>query len=273
MKQEDNRIAALANMLAYNSEATSHYVDGAPHLKHASLRSLYSSLIFKVYNMAARRSKPPTILDLGAGEGTVTLPFLEMGANVIAVDISESQLAELSRKCEKYNHHFKAVCQDIFATVEDESLSIDIVVLNSFVHHIPDYISLLHTLSKRLNPGGIIFTFQDPMRYDRLGVVTRTYSFIAYYSWRIMKGDLLGGLSRFVRRSRGNYREDSVHDNSEYHVVRNGVDELAIYNTLRKLGFAVSLKPYFSTQSIYFQTVGERLKLLNTFSIVAQKCE
>ena len=92
MDERINRIATLANISAYNAEATKKYIDGAPHIKHVSLRTLYSKLVVQVFDRAALYTTPPKVLDLGAGEGSVTLPFLGLGAKVIAVDISNSQL-------------------------------------------------------------------------------------------------------------------------------------------------------------------------------------
>jgi hypothetical protein len=34
MDERINRIATLANVQAYNTEATEKYIDGAPHIKH-----------------------------------------------------------------------------------------------------------------------------------------------------------------------------------------------------------------------------------------------
>ena len=88
------RIASIANVQAYNSHMVQKYVDGAPHVKHASLRALYSRILIQVFDNAVRYSSIPRVLDLGAGEGSVTRSFLELGASVVAVDISEYQLNE-----------------------------------------------------------------------------------------------------------------------------------------------------------------------------------
>ena len=47
-----NQIAALANVSAYNEEATREYIDGAPHIKHKSLRTLYSKLLVQSFDNA-----------------------------------------------------------------------------------------------------------------------------------------------------------------------------------------------------------------------------
>ena len=68
MDERVNRIAALANVSAYNVKATRKYIDGAPHIKHASLRKLYGKLVVQIFDSATPYTKIPKVLDLGAGE-------------------------------------------------------------------------------------------------------------------------------------------------------------------------------------------------------------
>jgi SAM-dependent methyltransferase len=271
MDERVNQIAAVANALAYNAEATRDYIDGAPHIKHASLRQLYSSLVVRVFDNAREQSTVPRVLDLGAGEGAVTLPFLELGARVVAVDISDSQLKVLREKCGRFQGMLDVRCEDISSTLRDTREKYDIVVVNSFLHHIPDYLGLIRDAVPVLSPRGQFFSFQDPLRYDSLGAFTTTFSTLAYGGWRIFKGDVLGGVKRRLRRARGVYLEDSVHDNAEYHVMRNGVDQDAIYELLGSLNCDCDLVKYFSTQSAVFQPIGRALGLENTFAVIGQR--
>jgi len=266
-----NRVAALANVSAYGAKGSYDYVDGAPHIKHASLRKLYGTLLVQIYDRARRHAQVPRVLDLGAGEGSVTLPFLELGARVVAVDISGSQLDALKKKCREFNERLDVRCEDINDTLRDKSQKYDIIVVNSFLHHVPDYVGLIREAVSVLNPGGQFFSFQDPLRYDSVGKATMMFTTLAYFFWRVFKGDLLGGLKRRVRRAHGIYQEDSVHDNAEYHVTRNGVDHEAICGLLKEQGFDCRIVSYFSTQSRVFQPIGAALRIKNTFAIAAQK--
>jgi hypothetical protein len=87
----------------------------------------------------------------------------------------------------------------------------------------------------------------------------------------VFKGDVISGLGRRLRRRRGIYIEDSVHDNAEYHVTRNGVDQDAISKLLNAEGFECSIVTYFSTQNPVFQILGTLLGLKNTFAVTAKK--
>jgi SAM-dependent methyltransferase len=270
MDERLNRVAASANTSAYDSEATRNYIDGAPHVKHASLRALYASLVVQVYDAAREHTAVPSVLDLGAGEGSATLPFLELGARVTAVDISSSQLSALQTRCERFGDRLEVRCQDIADILKHEHAYYDIIVANSFLHHVPDYVSMIAQAIILLTSVGQFFSFQDPLRYDSVGKPTVVFSTLAYFSWRVFKGDVTGGLQRRLRRRRGIYLEDSVHDNAEYHVARNGVDQDAICRLFEDLNFDYNIVRYFSTQSRLFQPVGAALGLKNTFSVIAR---
>jgi len=270
MDERIHRVAALANISAYGPEATRKYIDGAPHIKHASLRALYAKLVVQVYDYAKEHTAVPSVLDLGAGEGSATLPFLELGAMVTAVDISSSQLNVLQSRCERFGDRLEVRCEDIADTLKDKHTKYDIVVANSFLHHIPDYVGMITEAISLIAPGGQFFSFQDPLRYDSVGKPTMIFSTLAYFSWRLFKGDVVGGLKRRLRRRRGIYLEDSVHDNAEYHVTRNGVDQDAIYRLFEDRGFDCNIVRYFSTQSRLFQPIGSALGVKNTFAVIAR---
>jgi SAM-dependent methyltransferase len=240
-------------------------------MKHAALRALYVELMTDVFNYAAKYSDVPLVLDLGAGEGEAALAFLELGAKVTAIDISLSQIEAIHRKCERFSERLQLRCQDIKEALKEKGQQYDIIVANSFLHHVPDYVGMIGEAITLLSGQGQFFSFQDPLRYDTSGVFVRAFSNLAYFSWRLFKGDVLGGIKRRIRRSQGIYLADSIYDNAEYHATRNGVDQDAITQVFRSAGFEYNLVRYFSTQSRFFQPVGMLLGIHNTFAIIARK--
>jgi SAM-dependent methyltransferase len=273
MDDRIDRVASLANIASYDAAGAASYIDGAPHIKHASLRQLYGELVVMVYDRARERVTVPHILDLGAGEGSVTLPFLELGAKVTAVDISSSQLERLRGKCGAFGDSLRVRCEDIHDVLKERDERYDVIVANSFMHHIPDYLGMIDEAIGLLSPAGQFFSFQDPMRYDSFGRFSTAFINIAYFSWRIFKGDLLGGIQRRLRRRRGEYLEDAVEDQTEYHALRGGLDHDAIGRLFAERGFGCELITYFSTQSGLFQPIGAALGIKNTFSIIAGRRE
>jgi SAM-dependent methyltransferase len=211
---------------------------------------------------------------MGAGEGMLTLPYLDLGAQVVAADASEELLQGLRDKAGARAGALTIMSGDIFvalATLQKEGRKFDVVCASSFLHHIPDCAALCQSAAALLRPGGVLFTFQDPLRYDTLSGLTYFMDRASYFWWRLFQGNYLRGLKTRLRRLTGSYRDDLAEDTAEYHVVRNGVDQVALKQLLETAGFACSIRPYWSTQSALFQRLGERLGLANTFAIVAQK--
>lgn len=268
---DKNKKVAAFNKADYNAlgEGDNNYFP--PHIRHDSLRKLYAELLINLMEYAKAHTDAPRVLDLGAGNGSVTLPFLEMGAYVTAVDISHKQLSSLEEKCVAYADHLTLFCGDVADAVLTIEEPFDIVVMNSFIHHIPDYIPLVVKSVKLLHPGGQFFSFQDPMKFSSLGLVNLTFSKMAHYSSRIFGGDAIGGLKRYIRRRRGIYLEDSSHDNTEYHAVRDGVDEQKLVETLTAQGLSSVPGFYFSASIPFYQWLGEHLGIVNTFYLIARR--
>tara|TARA_B110000503_G_scaffold143581_1_gene246009 strand:+ start:325 stop:1176 length:852 start_codon:yes stop_codon:yes gene_type:complete len=271
MHKRENKIGADANKKEYIERKSKSYAHGAPHLKNHDLEKLFISFLSKAYKKTKKTSSKPILLDLGAGEGSVTIRALELGFHVIAIDSSASQISELKKKCKDYSLDLECIIGDVFDVLSKKPMEHDVVLINSFLHHIPDYMLLFDYISKISKPHSQILTFQDPLRYDNMPRLSLLFSKIVYFSWRIFQGDVVGGLWRRSRRFFGFYYADSVHDNAEYHVTRNGVDEQAIKIFLEKAGFQCEIFEYFSTQSQFFNVVGSKLGIKNSFALICHK--
>ena len=266
-----NEIAAIANEAFYDSANTEDYLGVAPHMKHKVLRDLYSELILEVFN-AALMYRTPRVLDIGAGEGAASLPFLELGGKVTAIDISRGMLEALQHKCQARGHELEIVCSDVFEalkTMRKERRQFDIIAASSFLHHIPDYLQLMRDTLPLLSEQSLFFSFQDPLRFDSVGKTTKTFSNLTHYTWRVIKGDELGGIKRHFRRKHG-ADENNQEDYTEYHYFRNGVDQDAIRSLFDEFGYDCRIISYFSTQSDFWLSGGSMMKLTNTFAFVAR---
>ena len=266
--------AASANRELYGglhgAAQASAYINAAPHLKHRQLRKLFEALMSRVYSGAVRNSPLVRVLDIGAGEGTATHIFLRFGANVTAVDISEDQLNCLRAQCSNFEGRLEVHNEDAWDTVKRPG-NYDIVLFNSFLHHVPDYLELMRLSFERIAPQGQFVSFQDPLRYDTLGKSTYMFSHGSYFAWRLFQGNLWDGFNTRIRRARGIYIEGSKQDDAEYHVTRNGLDQLAMSNLLQLNGFEPALIRYFSTQGAMLQKAGSFLGLQNTFAILGRR--
>lgn len=146
--------SGISNQNFYNMLAESDYARLAPHLANESIRGRYAKEILQIMGKVSCAGDPPKVLDLGAGDGIATLPFLALGAYVVAVDISERQLNQLEQRCRTYSDRLEVRCADIM-NVASRSGIYDVVVINSVLHHIPDYLALIDLVPGLLKDGGI----------------------------------------------------------------------------------------------------------------------
>jgi trans-aconitate methyltransferase len=198
------------------------------------------------------------------------MSFLRLGASVTAIDISEIQLDRLRQLAGTFAGQLETRCQDVQEALAS-SAEYHVIVANSLLHHIPDYVMLIRKIAAALSPRAQLLTFQDPIRFQTLPRATLLFDRAAYFSWRVRQGDVVAGLQRRLRRARGIYLENSVEDNTEFHNVREGVDHNAVLEELSGAGLECQLIEYFSTQSPTFQHLGQRIGVQNTFAIVARR--
>lgn len=119
-----------------------------------------------------KNSHPITILDIGSGTGFVgeqLQNILMSGDTLVCTDVSATMLS-IATKClqKKYpNVDVKGYkIHDEILPFSDASL--DIVTLNSVLHHIPNTGVCLQEIARVLKPGGILFVGHEPnIRFAR----------------------------------------------------------------------------------------------------------
>ena len=256
---DESDTARLANETSY---ATRDAVDGSPHLNHKSVWAIYQRMV--AATLATVGSKP-CVLELGAGSGEASGPWIDAGAQLTAVDCSGEQLRRLRLR------HPSVITfeMDNANFLRQQDGQFDIVSLVSTLHHIPDFLGLLRECVGAVRPGGALLTFQDPLRYDQLPRTHTIAAQILYVPWRISRGHVGAGVRGRLRRARGVFLADNISDQEEYHVVRNGVDSQAIAQQLTKDFTTVEVEIYFSSQARLSQWLGEKLRLRSTFGLLA----
>jgi ubiquinone/menaquinone biosynthesis C-methylase UbiE len=104
-------------------------------------------------------------LDVGAGTGNLTGKLLEMGYTVVATDISPEMCRILKSRYAAYIPEKLTV---INAPIEDLTFNagkFDLITSYSVLHHLPDYLTALGTLSVFLKKGGVIYIDHEASPY------------------------------------------------------------------------------------------------------------
>ena len=253
---------------AHYQEDTDYWV-GSPHLKHQRLHHWLLGLVGEEIETAEQANPNGGILEVGGGDGTITVSLLAMGYRVTSTDMSEASVSRMTRR---FQHN------DRFESVYDPTGDLEVlgekrysaIIYASVLHHIPDYFEAIRESTRRhLLPGGSFISFQDPLWYARQPAMTNRFSSAAFLSWRITQGELLTGIKSRIRRSTTGPDENNTRDSVEYHVIREGVDEQGIEPALEKDFDSVRRADYWSSQGTPQQALGEKLGMTNTFAMFA----
>jgi SAM-dependent methyltransferase len=246
------------------------YVVGSPHLRHATLRERIDDRISHAVLETLRRQAECSVLEIGAGHGSFTDTVVAAGGTATVTEMSRASFDYLTAKFDG-NPEVRVVYDADGEAAFRESARYDVILLISVLHHIPDYFGTVTRLcDELLRSGGTVITFQDPVWYPRQRSWERAVSWGAYFAWRMTQGELRRGLATRWRRLRGVYSDTESSDLVEYHVVRQGLDDLALADTFRARFSDVDIDRYFSTQSPRLQALGERFAPPNTFGITAR---
>jgi ubiquinone/menaquinone biosynthesis C-methylase UbiE len=99
-----------------------------------------------------------TLVDLGAGTGTLALAASPLCRRVIAVDVSAAMLAILKEKAERLGIKNIECVKSGFLTYEHRGESADFVYSRNALHHLPDFWKALalERISSILRPGGVL---------------------------------------------------------------------------------------------------------------------
>lgn len=245
------------------------YEPGSPHLRHPRLRN---EIIGRIRTMVAEqfeRTGQCRVLEVGAGHGSFTDHVAATGAEVTVTEMSRPSLELLERRF-AWNPRVRLLYDADGEAVLADSSRYDVVLCISVLHHVPDYLRFVDRLTSLIDVGGAFASFQDPLWYPRRSKVNLGADRWAYYAWRIGQRNLWRGLGTRVRRARKVYDESSAADMVEYHVVRDGVDDVRLVDLLDQSFSEVQRWSYWSTQLPPLQALGTRTGAKTTFGLIAR---
>jgi 2-polyprenyl-3-methyl-5-hydroxy-6-metoxy-1,4-benzoquinol methylase len=136
------------------------------------------------------------VVDLGSGNGQLSLPLARMGANVLAVDISGRMIDMLRRKATEEGLEIATSVRPI-QELQVDGASVDLVASNYVMHHLRDdeKRAVLRAAVEALRPGGRVL-YGDMMfgrgatRQDREIIASKVRTLLGRGPsgwWRIAK--------------------------------------------------------------------------------------
>lgn len=121
--------------------------------------------------------KVRTVVDFGSGNGRLTIPLLQAGFVVTAVDISKESLDRLMAMAEKMN-----CAQHLSCATHFPRGPFDAVVGTDILHHV-DINRELHTMRKALHKSGVLI-FSEPNILN----ISWTIFISLFLDWHVEKG-------------------------------------------------------------------------------------
>jgi SAM-dependent methyltransferase len=261
--------AAMAELQERYHHGAHDYEPGSPHLRHARVRNEIVGRIRGLVAAQFARTGCCRVVEIGAGHGSFTDHLAAMGAEVTVTEMSRPSLDRIRERF-AWNGNVRMVHDPDGTAVFADGAVYDLALCVSVLHHIPDYVGFVRSLAGCINEGGAFASFQDPLWYPRRTRVQLAADRTAYYAWRLGRGNVRQAVATGLRRARNVHDEGNPADMVEYHVVRSGVDEVALATLLAERFGDVEQWHYWSTQSPLFQAVGSRFALTSTFGLVAR---
>ena len=99
--------------------------------------------------------KTKVALDFGCGAGNLTKHLSNLGLDVIATDVSIGFLNLVGSK--KHPREVKTIQLNGYDLSNIPNESVDMVATYSVLHHIPDYLGILHEFMRVLKKGGVVY--------------------------------------------------------------------------------------------------------------------
>lgn len=145
----------LHNKKVHDSVVSS-YEDIHVEIYNPTEQGRISSILEEAITQIKTRVEVPLVLDFGAGTGNLTRNLLNLGAEVLAADVSRKSLASLELAFGGTGRIDTVELNGVdLANLEDSS--VDMIATYSVLHHVPDYLEAVREFARVVKPGGVIY--------------------------------------------------------------------------------------------------------------------
>jgi len=209
--------------------------------------------------------KKREFLDLGCGEGYLTMPFLKVGFSCTAVDVSSGMLNVLRRKVPgEYQNKIEFVNKDIVEFLRRSRKKFDVIGISGVLHHLENYNRILDFIPKRLKNSGFFFITHEPLKQE------------VESSTRLRMHNLLRLLDEKlydITRKPARYTSRYDYKTADYQRQFGGISPESIIKELEARGLVILLLSKYCVRRSGFlafianQIIGSE----NTFSVLACK--
>lgn len=147
------------NIIIHNKIAKEYEKKHGEIYNEVEQERLRLSLKMAISNIETE-GKEKTVMDFGCGAGNLTNKLTEFGCDVLACDVSQGFLDLINSRI--YSQNVKTQKLNGINLSEVPNESVDMVATYSVLHHVPDYLEIIHEFSRVLKPGGVIYIDHEP---------------------------------------------------------------------------------------------------------------
>ena len=152
------------------------FFDQPDYLKNSSDRI---SIRARVVHQFLGETSNLNVLDIGCGDGSLSLPLLNQSTHITLVDISDQMIAQVRKKVPGPLVSNVNLLNGSFEIISDD-LQCDVVICVGVVAHVPDVALLWRKISNVLKPGGLLIIETTPNPYP-IGKLLYPYYFVRNY--------------------------------------------------------------------------------------------
>jgi 2-polyprenyl-3-methyl-5-hydroxy-6-metoxy-1,4-benzoquinol methylase len=185
-------------------------------------------------------------VDFGAGTGNVTEKLLDLGFEVVAIDISKEMCEVLKAKNRRALREGKLQVLNLNIDEKQVLGCFDFVACYSVLHHLPDYIRTIRELLHLVKEGGVFYVDHEPAPKvkpkDTYNILARAVMFSYYFTNALLSALYLYGIDTGQKLD---YKKADIHNTLDYR---------RIQQALKREGFKIIKLAVYYAQETWFNT-------------------
>ncbi len=228
-----------------------------------------SKYVIPYVDSVKKISTQTRVLEVGCGEGGNMSPFLDMGCEVVGVDISVTQIEKATQylKEAKYTK-WQAIALDIYQVSPEELGEFDLIFLRDVIEHIPNQAAFFKIIKAFLKKDGVIFFGFPPWRMPFGGhqqnCDNKWLSSMPYY--HVLPEFLYKGILRI-------FGESQEKIDALLEIKETGISISRFKSLLKKENFKVLKETYYLINPNYETKFGLKQKVLPAFFRIPHLCD
>lgn len=142
-----------------------YFGDEFGQVKDYQLASWQESYIFRIKkDLLGKNYKSKTLIDVATGTGYVAIEMAKLGMKVIATDLTPEAIKNLEKYKKKFKLKNLTLKKSLAEKIELPDNSVDYLVANAILEHIPEEAQAIKEWKRIVKPGGRLF-ITVPLRF------------------------------------------------------------------------------------------------------------